>query len=235
MSCFASEMQAEKIYGLIFLFKCLGRTVSKLCQVGFLPQNLKAFGSPFEFSAFSAFSVFSVWFLYFIPLTSFDYFSFWGFGAFAIALLFCSMKQMSGSFGKWIHFSMFLLEKWTSNIKTHENLRPENFLTSCSRWQREADPRPTLEAQNMLPWDVLFCDCDLLHVFLIFFGGQFKDSSQIPLSSIFSHFWRENLGSCEISTARLRSWGFSLLNRCVRKSQFVNVKMSKGFQRSNIK
>ena len=60
MSCFASEMQAEKIYGLIFLFKCLGRTVSKLCQVGFLPQNLKAFGSPFEFSAFSAFSAFSV-------------------------------------------------------------------------------------------------------------------------------------------------------------------------------
>lgn len=107
MSCFASEMQAEKIYGLIFLFKCLGRTVSKLCQVGFLPQNLKAFGSPFEFSAFSAFSVFSVWFLYFIPLTSFDYFSFWGFGAFAIALLFCSMKQMSGSFGNELIFPCF--------------------------------------------------------------------------------------------------------------------------------
>lgn len=177
MSCFASEMQAEKIYGLIFLFKCLGRTVSKLCQVGFLHQNLKAFGSPFEFSAFS---VFSVWFLYFIPLTSFDYFSFWGFGAFAIALVFCSMKQMSGSFGKWIHFSMFLLEKWTSKIKTHENLRPENFLTSSSRWQREADPRPTLEAIQMLPWDVLFF-CSVTVIYCTFFWFFLEVNSRIQV------------------------------------------------------
>ena len=37
----------------------------------------------------------------------------------------------------------------------------------------------------ILPWDVLFCDCELLHVF---FWGQFKDSSQIPQSSFFPIF-----------------------------------------------
>ena len=76
------------------------------------------------------------------------------------------------------------------NIKTCEHLRPENFLIA-SRWQREADPRPTLEAiQNM------FAAGDLLQFF-------FLNSSQFRKS--FSIFSGQKPGYCEISSFRKAS------------------------------
>ena len=82
-------------------------------------------------------------------------------------------------------------------LKTCENLRPENFFIA-SRWQREADPRPTLEAIQMFAG----------------FTAEFFFKKAFQFA---------NFGFRKFPSARLRSWGFSLLNRCVRcpKSQRV--------------